>query len=270
MSAFSILGPPNNEITAGLLGWWTFDEGSLCEDRSGNGHHIIVKGSAVTKGNGRVLSRKRRGSYQCAGSNYLQDGVQISNFPTIFNSTWSVTAWIKTAGAATRGTVISNVNNLANLGGPPFVTLWTKKISSWPNTGGPTLLSTSNVDDNFWHHIAVTSGTDCRIYVDGVLDCTPGAAQGGNGTVYGGPFIGGLGAAGSGLSTASYYLDGEIDEVRYYTRALTAFEVHTIYSNAFLPNVEDEMSALLIPPAGVLFGHNIGGHFSRKVTTIGY
>lgn len=60
----------------------------------------------------------------------------------------------------------------------------------------------------------------------------------------------------------------------FWNRALSAAEMASIDQNPyrFLLPAESEMSILFIPsaPPSILYGHNIGASFTRKVTTIGY
>ena len=79
---------------------------------------------------------------------------------------------------------------------------------------GNTVLNTGQ-----WYHVAATwDGSEVRIYVDGVLDKTPPDVRGGTiGTDTRPLYIGGRGTAD--------VLDGIVDDVRIYNRALTAAEV---------------------------------------------
>lgn len=79
------------------------------------------------------------------------------------------------------------------------------------------LSSTTALSTNTWYHVAATfDGTAMRIYLNGVLDCT-------------------LNATGSAVANAPFslgrtyedlrILNGSLDEVRVWTRALTAAEI---------------------------------------------
>jgi len=82
---------------------------------------------------------------------------------------------------------------------------------------GDTLLNTGQ-----WYHIAATwDGTTVRIYVDGVLDNAPPDSHGGTIGTDTRPFYMG-GRSGSDL------FDGTLDDVRVYSRALTAEEIQMI------------------------------------------
>lgn len=236
------------DVANGLGGWWTFDEGDFCEDSSGNGNHISLLGTAAGKSAGfiRAASGRAGGAYSCVGGVYGADGVKITAPASLLMSLqpWSVSAWIKTAGINNRGCIYSFTDSGASL--YMAITLWTHKIGVWPSNGGPSLLSTTSVDDNLWHHIAVTTGADTRIYNNGVLDCTPGASQVQTWLqrdVW-------IGALGQYSGSNAYAYDGLIDDVRFYRRTLSAAEVHALYSEAFLsPNPYDGVISSLVTPS---------------------
>ncbi len=99
---------------------------------------------------------------------------------------------------------------------------------------GATLLGSTNLADNQWHHVAVVCGDfnengsltigECKLYVDGVLEAAemtdPSRANRALNTVAGpSPVIGGANV------TAKSHFRGEIDDVRIFPVALSADEV---------------------------------------------
>jgi hypothetical protein len=89
-----------------------------------------------------------------------------------------------------------------------------RATDSWQNTGA----AIPSIGD--WHHIALTvdaSGGVSRLYVDGMLSATLGAAivtaSGGTNTRFGQQFSG------------SEYFAGMLDDIRVYDHALSAVEV---------------------------------------------
>jgi hypothetical protein len=76
----------------------------------------------------------------------------------------------------------------------------------------------TSADLNVWKHVAMTyDGTTVRLYVDGVLASSATGTHGTNNN----PLVFGQ------WSLGTEYWNGLIDEVRVYTRALTATEVQT-------------------------------------------
>lgn len=251
----------------GLRGWWTFDDQPI--DSSGGGNNIIATGSAVTRGTGRVISADGKcGSYKCAGGDYTNDGVRLN--PTtitadILSNPFSIAAWIKTPGTATRGCIFCNSSSAGVLS--LAITVWTSKIGVWKSNAGPVLLSTNNVDDDNWHHVAITSGTDTRIYLDGPLNCTPTTAFSTQ-TLYE-LWIGNL----AKYANNAYAFDGEIDDVRFYCRELSPQDVYTIYNEAFQPIERElqEMPTLRLSLAQwqLYFSRNSGAYEPVTTTSIG-
>jgi len=100
------------------------------------------------------------------------------------------------------------------------------KGNGFVSADGTTVVNISSTTTNYasgaWHHITfVSNGVDLRLYVDGVIDCTPIAhATGiynGNATIY------------VGSSASGQYQDGLLDEIAIFNRALSATEIAAIY-----------------------------------------
>lgn len=98
-------------------------------------------------------------------------------------------------------------------------------VGFYINTAGGTKSVTSAgvVDDNVWHHVVgVYDGTTLKVYVDGDLDCTP--------TNYDGTIVVSDSDLRLGYGWSAAYLDGSMDEVRVYSRALGSGEVADLYN----------------------------------------
>jgi hypothetical protein len=81
--------------------------------------------------------------------------------------------------------------------------------------------STTRLDDNNWHHVAVTyDGAFARIYIDGVLENSRGASGTITNTSH--PVV--IGAMRE-TGPAGRYLNGDIDEVRIWNKALSASDI---------------------------------------------
>jgi hypothetical protein len=86
--------------------------------------------------------------------------------------------------------------------------------------------STTTVTDDNWHHITVTfDGSDVKLYVNNTLESTQSKTFSGS-IVQNIPFhIGAVNNKGSAI----LHLDGKMDEIRIYDRALSAYEVLQLY-----------------------------------------
>jgi len=147
-------------------------------------------------------------------------------------STFSVSLWFKISNASSLGTLISNglaADNgyylAVNVGGPIVF------LTSDGNSNTATSTSPSTYADGNWHNVvlaytAVGVGTSTyNIYVDG--NSTP-VITGSNGKF--------TGTSAQPLTIGKlpdpsiYYLNGSIDQVRIFNRAITANEVTTLYN----------------------------------------
>jgi len=82
---------------------------------------------------------------------------------------------------------------------------------------------------NTWYHLAVTwDGSTLRLYVNGVEQAN--AASSGNGTSNTSNTFS-IGRYNDGVSAASNWWDGRIDEARVYNRALTSAEIRSLMLN---------------------------------------
>lgn len=151
----------------------------------------------------------------------------------------SLSMWIKTESDITnQGLCVrwsneggNNKNLLVRLNASGYVQVY---VGSGSSTG-VNVTGSTDVSDQAWHHIVITwNGTvddKFRIYVDGSLDATsatasPGAASS---TLRFGGYSGGSGTA----------FDGIIDEVGWWSKALTSTEVTALYnSGAGLPYID--------------------------------
>lgn len=101
-----------------------------------------------------------------------------------------------------------------------------KKISGQVHTP-QTHSAVSTDQNNSWHHVVVTfDGSIIRLYIDGSLNASvPHSDQGGFGPVLTEYFIG----LHSDLSTPTLWR-GYIDDLRFYSRTLSATDVQKLYN----------------------------------------
>ena len=84
--------------------------------------------------------------------------------------------------------------------------------------------------DNTWHHVALVADRDgyAQIYTDGVASGNPGDISGIGDINSANSICIGNGAFGSGCTNLT--LNGTIDDVRIYNRALSAQEIQQLYN----------------------------------------
>jgi hypothetical protein len=210
----------------GLVGHWTFDEGSgtAAADSSGHNNHGEVMGDAQWVAGGKV-----GGALSFDGVDDIVVVSQNSGLPIYNNGTdnaYSVALWVKGGPqndlrVFSEGSTTSN-NPLFNLGTHNSASP-TGQFAAYirPDTG-TTLnhpLSQSEPFDDTWHHLTwVDDNGTATLYVDGLQDA--GDFNYTRGTMaLDTTTIGGILRA-----APSHFFFGQIDEVRVYNRILTHAE----------------------------------------------
>ena len=213
------LMPPSRDLN--LVGYWPFDEGSGFDanDVSGNGNDGTLSGGTTwqTASNCKVngcLSFDGVSGYVDTSSNIrLDDATVIAWFAiNAGESGGAVLATVMGSGEGSKRTIrVDSNSKLAGL---------TDHSANWPqhDVTGPTVVFDSN-----WHFGAFTVQDDLlSIYSDGELYATTNDSFNiiADGVVY----------AGGHPTTPWFLLNGLIDEVRIYNRALSAEEIQAIYT----------------------------------------
>lgn len=198
-------------------GHWRFDDaaGTTVKDSSGNGN-IGTASAGVTWVTG------NKGGAATFATAY----VQIANNPRVnVLGDFTVAAWVK----STQAPVASEYPMLVSkVGGAPDVGFQMVLHSStsapwyasiWTNGTEAAVNATSDAADGAWHHLlAVRAGTTLRVYHDGVQQgtSTVSAVSLLNPAAL---FLGALN------TTPTYPYAGDLDDVRFYNRALSQSEI---------------------------------------------
>lgn len=222
---------PRSQVTNGLIGWWRIDEGtgSFINDSSGFGCHGIIN-STVNWAPGYL---GKTAEFQNNGSNYINITPYVSNFNQLSQASFSVVFWFRITAAAgsqqaflslyestTANKFLTVLRRPTSFEGGIFANMIT--FAFWANDGH----STTTITDNKWHHFAGTYGYNGttgtrRIYIDGTLESTENNVN---------PLNFSPNTFRLANFDVSSGLDGCINDMRIYNRALTAGEVSTIYN----------------------------------------
>lgn len=211
---------PVNRLTEGLLGYWTFDGkhtdwGSTFKilDVSGNGFHgttTVATSSAVIGKVGQALS------FNGAVGDYVSLGTSPSLTPS---SAITMAAWVKSTDGVLAQRIIDKDTYFLRiqLGTNLRCSIDTGTATSFTTTSNP-------IVPNTWQHVVCTwDGQNIRIYVDGLPVVDSPVAKTGTMTDNGLQLR--IGNSPSG--TLPFF--GVIDDVRLYSRALSAEEVKQLY-----------------------------------------
>lgn len=214
-------GDPGEDITTGLVGHWTFDDGSgpTASDSSGSGNHGTLSGATWTTGH--IGS----GALSFDGEDDLVSIDSPTGLPNI-DAEQTLSMWFKYSSLPPfkyaiitfRDTGGSAANQFSMNNSGTFL------VSRW---GGGEIHSTSAPSANEWHHVCWTTEgheTTGILYVDGAPADTDTTWQqsGTVGKIYFSTY--------DGQGVFDEPFAGELDDVRVYDRALTAEQVAALYS----------------------------------------
>ncbi len=215
--------PQNDKLTNGLVGLWSFNgkdvSGSTAYDRSGQGRNGTIVGSApLTAGKvGQGISFNNSGQY-------VQSGSVFSEFGTS-NQAYTIAGWMKINNGVSSGNVVFMGDSWCL---PPVnITSGKLRATSW-NNGQVDSLGTTTLSPNIWYQFATTwdASNGLRIFVNGELENSTVMA---NFTAAGSARVFRAGYSPGSCAGDTGALNGAVDEVRIYNRALSASEVKQLY-----------------------------------------
>ncbi len=211
-SATLIGQDPSGTLHEGLAGYWKMDEtaANTCSggvndscDSSGNAKDAAWNNGAAN------ITGKFSNAVTFDGTD---DNVSAS---VTIPSTFTMSTWVKFDVVSTIKGIFTTSSSCGGL-----VLNSNNTVSLVPNDGGNAngVNSVSTVSTNTWYHITSTyDGSAARMYVNGVLEAT-------NSNTFERP-TGSSVEFGHCLGAPSRYLDGILDDVRLYNRALSPSEV---------------------------------------------
>jgi len=229
-----------NVSASGLVGHWRFD--AHAQDISGNGYDGTLTNGAVIDTTGGT-NKVGAGKLSVDGVNDFVDlSAHRANFASLPQGT--IAGWVKTSD--TSGTIFA-LDDTAEV--DSFADLWI--------TGGRLIFevyennsnifsvkSNATVNDNNWHHVAVTvDASGNKLFIDGVQAAVTYSAGNASSTMFLSSVTGvdkmliGADQNNAGLRDP---LVGLIDDVRVYNRALTSSEVSLLTNTA--PTLESAQS----------------------------
>jgi hypothetical protein len=217
---------PRAQYEPGIVSYWKCDEGAgTTASDSADANNGTLDGATWTTGKiGNALSFDGN------------DRVVIPDSPSLDPSTITVETWVRLDRIAygpgdeeyfiSKGGDTTTGAYILNQSGPSSSSSSIAFVIApyWSGWGVGTPLMT--LETNRWYHVAGTyDGNTMKIYLDGILQGSEdvGSIQVGNSSplYFGYDDVGGF----------PYYLDGSLDEVAIYNRALTASEIQSDYQH---------------------------------------
>jgi len=217
----------NITVSSGLVGWWPLDEGTgpVAHDISGQGNNGTW-GGTPSSSNGTYYTTGEIGS-AVGYFNGTDNSLTIGTQPVYeFTGPFTVSLWIKPASLEVAGIFArENFKNNGNNGYLLALYPSDPKFSLEANDGKEIASADgSGVGVGVWTLLTtVYDGTNLSVYVNGTLSkqvasgFTPPANNGS--LVFGMPEQGGL-----------YAFNGSLEDIRVYSRALSASEIYSHYN----------------------------------------
>ena len=209
------------------LGYWHLDEtsGTSFSDSSGNGKTFNEQGTGMTLG---VTGAINSSPSSTAVDMNATDCIKATQ--SQLGNTFTIEFWVMIHSTSGTGYVYSQ----SGTGSNPAVKVnaaGAGLISLHPGSSGASIAQTTNaLSTNVWHYVVIThDSSHSHIYVDGTED-TNEVGSNTWGTAGGGNTFWGCNPNGS-----SAYINGALDEVTYYTSALTSTQVTNHYDAAVCP-----------------------------------
>ncbi|MHC5054773.1 MAG: LamG-like jellyroll fold domain-containing protein [Planctomycetota bacterium] len=218
------------EQVGGLEAWWRFEDGTgstSVYNLTGNNHGTLVNMDPDTDW---------VEGWEGAGSGALNfaggiEHVDVGGYKGILGQqARTLTAWVRQTAAADL-TIIAWGDNASADGAFEIGITVAGLVEVWANAGA--IYSATAIVDTNWHHVAVTwqadadpAASDAIIYLDGRNVTDAGSAvAGGLDTVTGSNVI-----IGNDPGLAAPFI-GDIDDVRLYSKALSALEINGIFND---------------------------------------
>lgn len=215
------------DITTGLTGWWKLNEGtgSTTVDSSGNGYT-----GTPTGGYGWVTGRIGPYGMSFDGNT----GTRVDMTPAISSlfsaSTGTIAAWVKPAGTAPTLTISYNGGFVGDAGAYAGLCRGiiggNDRFWSYNYDGAEERVGVAYTVGQWMHLVWVHTGGNLYIYSNGAL---VGSVASGNTQVVTNTFRLGIFNTGAGY----FVLNGNLDDVRTYSRALSAADVTELYNTGF-------------------------------------
>ena len=198
---------PSYVPTNGLVGWWPFNGNA--NDESGNGNNGTI--------NGALLTTDRNGN---ANKAYSFDGVNDEIFTSRSSSTdFSISAWY----LINQSQPYSPIIDAYNANWEVVIKQLDPCYIEWIGTNYNEKISGLSPPIQTWHQVAITmqNGT-LKLYVNGQLSQSYNLIStiNSNGPMY----------FGYSKSGTSQFLNGKLDDIGFWNRALTQSEVTALYS----------------------------------------
>jgi hypothetical protein len=211
-TAFSFAQVPNYVPTNGLVGWWPFNGNA--NDESGNNNNGTVNGATLTTDRNGQINK----AYNFDGNDYIEVNRSNSIEPT---NQITYACWVF-MNSGFNGSTFFVKGYQVGLGSYGY-SISLAALSSGGTYGGNSINTT--VQQNRWYYMLTTyDGNSCKLYIDGQLVHTSNP----NGTLQYNNLNLFMGVSNT-PTVPVVYLNGKLDDIAIWNRALTQQEVTNLY-----------------------------------------
>ena len=199
-------------LTVGLKGWFAFNKNLKdVTNQLPDGQKFPISRAGAS------YTTDRKGISNAALKLDGSSWIRIANVPQQINT--SLSAWVKRSTLSVHEEIIT-----PNGRGPALIQDYQKFRGNVHTSMYTPYVKSGDFNDQAWHHIVITyDGTFVKLYVDGNLEGTSNSPQ---------PFFDDILYYRIGVT--SYYPDsfwkGAVDDVRFYSRTLSASDVEKLYN----------------------------------------
>ena len=215
-------------LATGLVGLWTFDGsdiGTSILDRSGNGFNGYLVGSNNATSSSKTIGKLGQG-FSFAGLN--SGGIDLGNNAALTPANFTIAGWVNIASSTYNyNEIFSSDRDCCSVYNGLGLSIIAGKLSGniW-NSTQYNITSTGSIPTSKWTHVAFTyNGTTKSLYINGVLDKSTAQTVNPGTPASFDTYIGSMGQS----SGAVYTLQGKLDDIRLYNRALSASEINQLY-----------------------------------------
>lgn len=218
--------PAQAASQSGLAGYWKFDEaiaGSTALDSSGNGNDLVPTNAPTPSTNiPGVMNGDIPDTHSVSFDGTTQYFSVADNSSLDTTDAVSVSTWVKFNSISGNQTIMAKWQ--VGVHQQWVLQLNSGHISWWTGdgwSGANELASTTAISSGTWYHLVATATSGSKkLYINGNLDVSNTA--GAMGVATGTPLT--VGSKQSDTGTYFEYLNGQIDDARLYTRALSDTE----------------------------------------------
>jgi hypothetical protein len=231
---FAFTGIAYPDLTDGLVGYWPLDEGTglVAADNSGNGHDGTLTATGISWDSGVV-----GGSVDCDGSDFSDGYIDIPQHTALKPANISVQAWVNLDGIRTWDGIVGNFEDTGDTEAGWALFTYGDNAGFYVSIGGTMRWTEVALPLGEWVHLVGTyDGTDVKLYKNAdapVITAAGGPIDYSEFTIL-------------GMRIGQYYdsneqqaLDGRVDEVALWSRALSAEEVGMLYNEGAGRNILD-------------------------------